>query len=285
MIIFLITVRHPENSVDYLKIELLLEQTIRSACNQTSSDFKVVVVCNKVPKIDVNLDLVDFVKVDFQPPSKLLGSKMDIDEVRVDQGSKKVVGLLHAQKYAPDYVMFLDADDFVSNQIAQYVNSRKKENGWFIQKGYIYGSQDGLIRKTNEFHMKCGSSHIINYNLFEIPDCLSPNSSLKSIKNHMDDFYLRKVLGSHRWIRDYFDKKGLHLKSIPFPGAIWVLDTGENHSGKSLLGVGYPVNPKVCLEFSVEPPKISFQLAKSYLSKLPHYSSSIIKKVIQKQFR
>lgn len=282
MIIFLTTVRHPLNSFNYRKVEALLERMMLSVCNQTSSDFRLVIVCNQVPNFSFVPSKVDFVLVDFPPPSHQKGANLDINACWKDKGTKKFIGLLHARQYSPEYVMFVDADDLVSNRIAEYVNSHTQENGWFLDKGYIYGDGGVLVRWTNEFHMKCGSSHIINWELLNVPSHLPNQLSQEEVLAKVDPNFFKKVLSIHRETLNYYMGLGLPTKPLPFPAGIWVLDTGENRSGKSLMSIGYPVSKRIKKEFNLETPPLSLKLVKDYLLDFPLSVSKLATKIQEK---
>lgn len=283
MIIFLTTVRNPQNSVDYQRVEDLLARTIRSVCNQTNRDFRFIVVCNQVPQFSVPVE-VDFVKVDFPPPSGSKGSEMNISDSRRDKGTKAFIGLLHARQYKPSHVMFIDADDLISNRIAEYVNIHPQGNGWYLQEGYLYGDGGILIRKTNQFHMKCGSAHIIKWDLLNVPADASLQMSQAEVLDQVDKVFLKKVLSTHRETVNYFGELGLPTKPLPFPGAIWILDTGENRSGKSLMSIGYPASKHVQHEFNLEIPAVTLRLFVEYVTGLPTVLIKLVSKLREKLY-
>ena len=55
-------------------------------------------------------------------------------------------------------------------------------------------------------------------------------SSQESILRCTDDHYLKMILGSHKFLADYFEGKGAPLEPFPIPAAIYVRETGENHT-------------------------------------------------------
>lgn len=282
MLVFITTVRHPQNSINYQRVESLLKRTLYSVCNQTDQDFRLVVVCNKIPEFSPLPDKVDFVKVNFPPPSQQKGAGMDISDSRRDKGTKAFVGLLHARQYKPDFVMFIDADDIVSNRIADYVNSHPNENGWFLKEGYIYGDGGVLIRWTHQFHMKCGSAHIINWRLLDVPADVPAQISQDEILRVVNHDFLKKVLSTHRETVDFYISMGFPTKPLPFFGGIWILDTGENRSGKSLMGLGYPVSDRIKKEFNLEIPTLTPKLVKDYVLNLPSSAGKLFTKIQEK---
>ncbi len=56
------------------------------------------------------------------------------------------------------------------------------------------------------------------------------DSSLDLIFEKIDNYYLKMILGSHKYTEDYFRDRGTPLSPLPFPSSIWRLGTGENRS-------------------------------------------------------
>ena len=230
MLIFITSIRHPHNSDSYQRVVGLLDQTLESICAQTSVNFQVVVVCNEVPNLPSRQN-VDYVKVNFPPPSKLKRPTTGMQAIRLDRGSKYVIGLLYARRYSPDYIMFFDADDYISCRIVEFVERHPVVDGWYFEHGYSYQQGANSVRLLDNFYKMCGTSHIFQFSLFPLPHQLTVHSSLQSITTIMDDQYLNSVLGSHRFARRYYKSRAVDLEMLPFAGAVWVLGNGENHSG------------------------------------------------------
>lgn len=230
MFIFITSLRHPHNCYSYERVAHLLDQTLESVCTQTSNDFHVIIVCNEVPEIARRRN-VEFVKVDFPPPSRLRCPTTGMAAIRVDRGSKYAVGLIYARQYTPDYVMFFDADDYINRRIVEYVGRHPIANGWYFKHGYVYQHGSSRMSLLEDFHKRCGTSHIFNFALFEFAPQLTIRSSLESLTATLNKQYLTNVLGSHKTARRYYQNKGIDLEVLPFAGAVWVLGNGENHSG------------------------------------------------------
>lgn len=209
MIVFLTSVRHPHNCNSYNYILRLLEKTLRSVCNQSNQYFKVIVVCNSNTDMKFKHANLEYVVVDFPPPSADRTPNTGLDTVRKDKGAKYVIGLSVAKKYNPDYVMFFDADDFISKNLSEFCNNNLKQNGWFIKYGYIYKDGGILCEKTKDFNKICGTSNILNFNLLKIPDFLNPASSIDRVIDSVDNYFLTHILASHPFTVNYFSLKGL----------------------------------------------------------------------------
>ncbi|NEP17548.1 MAG: glycosyltransferase family 2 protein [Leptolyngbya sp. SIO4C1] len=275
MLVFLTSVRHPHNSASYQKVESLLARTLNSICSQTDQNFHVVVVCNQIPDFQAHYPKVDFVQVDFPPPSTEKTPKIEATGVKKDKGTKRLVGLLRAAQYSPEHIMFFDADDLLSNRIAEFVNARPNEHGWVVQDGYVYGDGMSLLMPKKDFHLGCGSSIILNYSLLKtllkLPPDFPPNPSQEMILEKVDSYFLHRVLGDHSRVKGYFQETGYPLSSMPFPAAIWVVNTGENRSvDKGISGIlGQPITPEVSREFTIEHRTVALPDLMEILMRLP----------------
>jgi hypothetical protein len=274
MLVFIGALRHPEMANDYTKVESLLRDTLLSVCNQTDDNFKVLVVCNKKPRVaeDLNGSFVEYIEVDLPCPVKksITGNDMrkaEINETRKDKGNKYIVGIAEAQQFKPDYIMFFDTDDFVSSNVARFVNaSGNNHNGWFIDKGFIHCHDTGLYYEENNFNQKCGTSVIINNELLANPvnrgivhistrdaGVLSIDTgntsfagkvsrffSKEDILHAGDNNFLKYIIGSHRWAAQYYN-----LSPLPFRGAIWNINTGENNVRQRTIKQEIAIDSKI----------------------------------------
>ncbi|MGF1568333.1 MAG: glycosyltransferase family 2 protein [Nodosilinea sp.] len=212
MLAFIIPLKSSQVSGSWDLVCKLFERTLRSVCSQTSLSFHVIVVCHERPKISFHSPQVTYLQVDFPLPGAEYVSK------ERDRRLKVQVGLIHAKKLSASHVMFVDADDCVSNRLAKFVSENSKQNGWFLNRGYDYREDIQLLRIRNKnLHLRTGSSHIIRLNLLE-PEVLLPPDQLKisnCVLNHVDTVRILK-------------KRGSPLKPLPFKGVIYVTDNGEN---------------------------------------------------------
>ena len=227
MIVFITSIKHPKNSKSYDHVWRLLSRTLASVCNQINQDFKVIIVCNHTLPLETKYDqFVEFIEVGFPPVDQ-----SGYDGIRIDRGSKYIIGLIAAKKHNPDYIMFFDADDYVGNDISLHANTHIGGNGWIINKGYTLAGNK-LRREEANFNKICGTSNILNYQLVmtEIYSDLTEESGQDEILDKTDEYYLKFVIGSHKFAEPYFNKKGSPLSSFPNYAAVYVTGTGENHS-------------------------------------------------------
>ena len=217
MIVFIIPLKSAQLSKSWSRVSKLFERTLRSICNQTSPDFRVIIVCHEKPTVNFNHPHVTYIEVDFPVPAwqQTGNPQKDYADIRRDKSRKIWTGLIHVRSLNPSHVMFVDADDCISKRIAEFVSQNPHHNGWFISRGYEY--QDGskiIYHKKNNFYKKCGTSHIIRYDLLL-------HDSIKFDNITYD--YLR-----HRNIKEMLDEQGKSLDLLPFDGAVYITENQEN---------------------------------------------------------
>ncbi len=207
MLVFIIPVKSKQVSHSWQNLSKLFERCIKSVCSQTSSDFKVIVVCHEKPKTDFVHPNLHYLQVDFLPPSL---SNSSYGQVKgsgdVDKAKKILAALTYIKKFNPDHVMVVDADDCVNKNLAEFVNQNIQCNGWYLKQGYLYEEGKRFIYlNTKNFYQSCGSSIIIKYNLYPLL--------------FSGDYY------NHH---DFVLKKSITLRKLPFAGAIYIIKHGEN---------------------------------------------------------
>ena len=103
MLVFIIPVKSPLISSDWSLCSRLFERCVKSVCNQTSVNFRVVVVCNEKPQTTFGSPHVEYLTVDFPPPisekvSPLIGLESPKE---ADKANKILVGIAHAKQLIP----------------------------------------------------------------------------------------------------------------------------------------------------------------------------------------
>nr|WP_299172541.1 glycosyltransferase family A protein [uncultured Allomuricauda sp.] len=212
MLTFVIPVKSKSVSNDWVGVCQLLETTLKSICNQTDSNYEILVVCHEIPEINYDHEKLHFIHPDFPPPlEKSNDQKGNLLRKRIDKGDKVKVGVAYAvEKFNTDYVMLVDSDDFISNRISEFVNNSGNDlPGWFVGKGYLNLNWKYVLLVTKQFNYLCGSSVIVKPNL---------------IQHFFDkgkiDLYL-----DHRLTKLAPD---IELKKVPFSAAIYNMRNGEN---------------------------------------------------------
>jgi hypothetical protein len=212
MLAFIVPLKSARVSTSWPHVCGLFERTLKSICNQTQSDFKAIVVCHERPEIQFTHPQVTYVEVDFPIPEVNYASR-EQDKMR-----KMLIGAMQAKALHASHVMFVDADDCVSNQLAEFVNLDATSNGWFMSKGYDYREDVKVLQARNHgFHLRTNTSHIIRLDLLEPDFNLTPDQ----IKTGGCIFY-------HIDTATILKNRGTPLNPLPFRGTIYITDNGEN---------------------------------------------------------
>lgn len=217
MLVFVIPLKSRKICKSWKRTSQLLERTIRSVCNQTIQDFRVIVVCNEKPETEFQHPHLRFVEVDFPDPKET----NRIAVRRTDKGRKILRGLMYAKQFHPTHAMSVDSDDCVSNRLVEWVQSNPKQNGWYIKRGYKYRDGERCVYiKRNKFYTLSGTSNILRFDLLNIPDRPEYNRGYGYYKFYID----------HQKVKRFMSEKGTPIKPLPFPGAVYIIGTGDNIS-------------------------------------------------------
>lgn len=265
MITFIICVKHYENCHSYESTWKLLENTLVSVCNQTDKNFNVIVVSNKTlddfsnhPKIKN----VKFIEVDWDPPSSSnawqinsqTSHKSGMEQIRKDRGTKYILALSQVQKIDNQnhYVMFVDADDFIHKKLAEYVNNSSKDF-LKVSNGYMLASKN-LFEELEQFDQTCGTCNITKVELLKEEinfEGITLNSSQQNVIQSTKDYYLKMIIGSHRWSFGYFGDLGYKKGKIPFHAVVYNCSHNEQHSGKGHIKLNKICTDEMINDFSI----------------------------------
>jgi hypothetical protein len=216
MIVFIIPLKSKSTSACWERVSQLFERCLKSVCSQTISDFRVIVVCHERPNINFEHPSVQYLEVDFEPPT-LNPKSTDVLPLNQDRNRKVFTGLLQAQEIKPSHIMIVEADDCINKNIAEFVKNNASSDGWLINRGYehVYGSRYVYLRKKN-FYRKCGTCHIIKYEtMYDL--CQELNFDADGMIFH------------HQQLTKFLRNQGILLKELPFEGAIYVINHGNNN--------------------------------------------------------
>ncbi|MFB2923082.1 glycosyltransferase family 2 protein [Aerosakkonema funiforme] len=212
MLLFVIPLKSAKVSKSWELVCKLFERTLKSVCNQTSTDFRVVVVCHEKPEIEFNHPHITYIEVDFPVPEQDLISKT------LDKGRKILWGLFYGRQFNPSHTMIVDADDCISKHLAAFVNQNPQSNGWFVNKGYVYQADSKFIYfRKKAFNKLCGTCNIIRYDLHDLPDDIS-----------QDYPEINMYYEKHRDVEDKMAQRGTPLEALPFFGALYIVGNQEN---------------------------------------------------------
>ena len=205
MLAFITTLRHPQNSADYGRVESLLQDTLASVTRQTSDDYVVIIVGNRRPAYPLP-ERGLFVEVNFGPPSDVKAPQTGRASVIWDKGTKTVVGLIAARAFEPDYVMPFDADYFVHRDIAGFAHSRRGGSGWVVTRGWVYSRARNAYALRRKFFRICGTSFIVPFDAYEVPADLTVSATQQDIAGAFGE-RLENVL-EHGYAFDWWREHG-----------------------------------------------------------------------------
>ena len=253
MLAFITTLRHPHNSTNYDRCELLLRDTLASVTRQTSNDFVVIVVGNRRPAFPLPRN-THFVEVDFPAPQTSHHSKKpDMQAVIWDKGTKNGIGLVAAREFSPDFAMFVDADDFLHRELAEYVHDHHASPGWAVKSGWMYSRKRNAYAFRRRLFRICGTTFILPFAAYKVSNELSLSSSQDEIADAFGDDALELIIGDHRYSWEWWAERGRQLESLPFPAVVYQVDTNENHSRSTLLGPALPYRAHLLDDFGIRP--------------------------------
>jgi hypothetical protein len=215
MLYFGIPVKSRVVSADWQQVGRLLTNTLRSLLNQTSPQFKILVAHHEVPDTPYRDDpRVEFLPLELPPP-------LYKQEMMVDKNRKRELVAHRLRREGGGYLMYVDADDLVSNRVAQLVAEGGSPHGYVIERGYELDAASKTVRWAPRFDRLCGSSSIIHFTPADLPETPFAPGAVR-LRRYMD-------LGHAHWSR-LAQSEGRPLAPVPFPGAVYVVNTGENHS-------------------------------------------------------
>lgn len=208
MLVFIVPLKSRTVSNSWARVSELLERTLRSICAQTSDEFRVIVVCNELPDFQYRHAHLEFLMVDIYPTES---SAKWINRGREDDKARRILaGNDEARKYDPSYVMVVDADDCIRNDLVEYVSSAAPGRGWYLPSGYVYvQGRRWIYKKRSEFQKLCGSSLILK------PD-------------DMEKVVIEDDLGLFYW-HFRLPSDSVPLDPLPFAGAVYTVRNNENH--------------------------------------------------------
>src|SRR5919106_651844 len=137
-----------------------LRQTLKSVQNSSYGNYCVVVAGHEAPDFDVHFDSrFHFLPVNHPPPARQYYPV----SLKLDRLSKIAVAWAYAKSTCtPQFVMKLDADDFISSKLVDWLENAGGEAGYLIKHGWFWRSGARyFIQRTENLDRVCGSCLII----------------------------------------------------------------------------------------------------------------------------
>jgi hypothetical protein len=251
IVAFLIPFASPEVKSKWEVACAHLRQTLKSIQNSTNGNFRVVVAGHEAPDFDIRCDSrFYFLSVNHAIPSH--------ENYRVARKLDKLTKIAAAWDYAkstcnPSYVMKLDADDFISSRLVDWLENGSGKAGYLIKHGWLWRSGARyFIQRTEYLDRVCASCLIISSDLAdrngpfltEFEGVLLDEASSRFAAN--DHYSLVPGSGistlllndSHQRYAAQFAYLGHNLSSVPFNAVVY--RTGNPDSSSAVARIGRP---------------------------------------------
>ncbi len=247
LLTFITSLRHPDTTDAYAAAEQSLCRSLRGLEAQTDRRYAAVVVSNRAFRVPSDLTVpVTTVIVDFPPAPDWDKATLPREAgVKIDKGAKLAVALSQVRG---GHVMVLDADDFVSRRMTNFVAHNQDAAGWYVGSGFRYDAGTGLLRRQEHFNQVCGTSLIYARALlpsFSLPD----GFSIGDVFDALGEDRVLNELGSHLYLHERHA-----LARLPFRGAVYCVNNGHNASSAPTLNYGRPLTARTAAEFGIEQP-------------------------------
>lgn len=218
MLLFIVPLISPEVCKDWAVASGLCNRTLCSLAQQTTSDFRIILVCDALPNDMPSLpQLTVFQRLFRVPNPERVGSRM------WNKREKLKAGLWRARDFKADFIMFVDSDDCVSRHLCEFIHDIDVEHGFVIRNGYTYVEDSPWLYARPGFNQMCASSIILKYRWEELP---------KSLDECADNF---RLLQGHNEISVDMAAHNQPLAEIPFRAAVYILGHGENAVGQTQM--------------------------------------------------
>lgn len=218
---FLIAIKAPEVAASWPALSKAFERTLRSVCAQTCRDYRVLVVCNRLPDIRFSSERVTVIERNFPSPGSDYSQKIE------DKKKKIVTALIHLADRPPEYVMVVDADDCVHRDLVAFASAQSGKAGWYFKSGFEYNEQSKMIRRhVNNFYRLCGTSFMIRYDHLRFQTDFEPTAELGA-----ND----RFITGHPFVKSDLAERGVAIEPLPFPGAVYIRDRESVTYQESLL--------------------------------------------------
>ena len=96
---------------------------------------------------------------------------------------------------------------------------------------------------------------MIRTDLINLPDSITAASSQAAILDALGPQVVNRLLGNHGGWEECLAEAGHQMEPLKFPGVIWMIGTGENHSGNLVSGRKRSmITPEITAEFTLSRP-------------------------------
>jgi hypothetical protein len=220
IITFIVPFRPKKTSNNWELHSKQLNRTLRSICAQINKEFQVIVVYTELPLFQFEHENLRYIRLpNYEVTLDELGDE-EMNRFAVDHARRVMWGVTNCLSTPTKYIMSVDADDLVSNRISFYLSKLSNDiPGFVVKKGYVCLGNSKYLYKESNFNLINGSSHIVKYDLIEIP-----NWDLKTY-SHIDF----NLFTAHGWLEDRLRKQmGVILQELPFRAVMYMLNEASH---------------------------------------------------------
>jgi hypothetical protein len=164
---------------------------------------------------------IEFIACKFSPPPQLPPSRAG--RARDDKSRKRIIIGFRVSEFGAGYYMDLDADDLIHRDLV--ATALATRHGCIITTGYICDAETNLIAPmpgvlSVDFDRICGSMSVLYYEPQDFPTGRSGDVRYSHFTKS----------GNHGYLRGKREEIGRPLAIVPYPAAIYVINSQENLS-------------------------------------------------------
>lgn len=214
--IFAIPLRARAASRNWAQVTQLLGNTLRSILGQTDPDIQLLIACHDIPEQPWPNDPRVSWLVSTRPLPKNHVEQMD------DKHHKRRMIAAEFRRRGGGYLMAVDADDLVSRRVTEFARRKNNQYGYILHFGYELDAVSQRYAFSPRFNRLCGTSGIFRFAPEDLPE-------------HADDpkHYVSDNFQNHTQWESEARRLGRPMGRVPFCGAAYVINHGENHSAQS----------------------------------------------------
>ncbi|WP_145387193.1 hypothetical protein [Stieleria neptunia] len=196
-----------------------------------------------------------FLPVPWPPPKPSEGQQKAYSHKSIDKGLKLSHAIRACREIDPEFVYVVDADDWVSGRVTEFVAENRNCDGFYVDQGHFVNWQRKTYKQRRGLLDYCGSTYCAPYYSFcdlmpGISEC-SERPGIEELRAAIPEQFLERGFGDHT-IPRLLRQHGRRLQPFPFFAAAWVMNHGENIYGLADSDRGRPFSPTFLQRYGLE---------------------------------